>query len=92
VAQLRGTGEADAGPAEVLAGDQQAVISPGRQQGQQMLAGQGEPAGGIGGGRQRPTAQGGIDLPHQPRVAHAAPAHHHAVGAADRQAAQGRLS
>ena len=89
MAQLRSAGETGAGPAHVLAGNQQAVVAFGRHQGLQLLGGQRQLLGRAGGGWKRPAGQGRIELAHQPGGAHGAPPHHHPVGAGDRQAAQG---
>ena len=42
-------------------------------------------------GRHRPAPEGGGDAAHQPGAPQGAPAHHHPVGAGDRQATQGVL-
>jgi hypothetical protein len=46
MAQAGGAGEALAGPAEMLAGDPQALLPPLRHQRLQMLGGQSKPLGG----------------------------------------------
>ena len=89
MAQLGGAGEALAGPAHVLAGDQQAVVALGRYQGLQLLRRQGKALEGAGGGRDGPAAELRIDLAHQPGGTHAAPPHHHPIGARLLQAAPG---
>ena len=48
MAQLRGAGEAGAGPAHVFAGNQEAVITAFAYQGQQLLFGELQPPSGIG--------------------------------------------